>query len=272
MCCLTPQQSMLLSVSSNLHVHMGPATRTFTCVYHFLNQFTMHRPTLHFLQKYSMLCVWNKEALPWQWKESIIVPVSKMGDKTDCSNYWGISRLSTTYRILPNILLSMLTPYADKIIGGHQCEFCHKRSTTDHIFYICQILGKKKWEYNGEVHQLFIDFKMTYDSVSREDMYNILFEFGVPMKLVRLICVCLNEMYNRVQVGIFLAHFQLWMIWTRKCFVATAFQLCFTMCHYGCSSKPGGVDSQVLVYAVLANLIGESMHTIKRNTGSFINC
>jgi hypothetical protein len=34
--------------------------------------------------------VWNKEELPDQWQESIIVPIQK-GHKTDCSNYRGIS-------------------------------------------------------------------------------------------------------------------------------------------------------------------------------------
>jgi hypothetical protein len=37
---------------------------------------------------------WNKEELPDQWKESIIVPVHKKGDKTDFNNYRGISLLS----------------------------------------------------------------------------------------------------------------------------------------------------------------------------------
>ena len=32
-------------------------------------------------------------------------------------------------------------------------------------------------------------------------MYNILIEFGIPTKLVRLIEMCLNETYSRVQVG-----------------------------------------------------------------------
>jgi hypothetical protein len=32
-------------------------------------------------------------------------------------------------------------------------------------------------------------------------MYNILIEFGIPMKLVRLIRVCVNETYSRVRVG-----------------------------------------------------------------------
>jgi hypothetical protein len=70
----------------------------------------------------------------------------------------------------------------------------------DQIFYIRQIL-EKKWEYNGTVHQLFIDFKKACDSVKGEVLYNILFEFVIPKKLVRLIKMCLNETYSKVRVG-----------------------------------------------------------------------
>jgi hypothetical protein len=38
-------------------------------------------------------------------------------------NYWGISLLSTSYKILSNILLSRLSPYIDEIIGDHQGGF-----------------------------------------------------------------------------------------------------------------------------------------------------
>jgi hypothetical protein len=31
--------------------------------------------------------VWNKEELPQEWKESIIVPFHKKGDRMDCNNY-----------------------------------------------------------------------------------------------------------------------------------------------------------------------------------------
>ena len=40
-----------------------------------------------------------------------------------------------------------------------------------------------------------------YDPVRREGLYNILFEFGIPMKLVRLIKMCLAETYSRIRVG-----------------------------------------------------------------------
>ena len=78
-------------------------------------------------------------------------------------------------------------------MGDHQCGFRRNRSTTDHIFYIRQIL-EKKWEHNEAVHQLFISFKKAYDSVRREALYNILIVFGIPKKLVRLIkCVRLKR-------------------------------------------------------------------------------
>ena len=51
------------------------------------------------------------------------------------------------------------------------------------------------------MHQLFIDFKKAYDSVRREVLYNILIEFGIPKKLVRLVKMCSTETYSRVQVG-----------------------------------------------------------------------
>jgi hypothetical protein len=45
------------------------------------------------------------------------------------------------------------------------------------------------------------DFEMAYDSVRREVLYSILIEFGVPVKLVRLIKMCLNESYSKVRTG-----------------------------------------------------------------------
>jgi len=51
------------------------------------------------------------------------------------------------------------------------------------------------------VHQLFIDFKKAYDLVRRDVLYNILVEYGIPKKLVRLIKMCPTATYSRVRVG-----------------------------------------------------------------------
>jgi len=43
--------------------------------------------------------------------------ILKKGDKTDCNNYRGISLLPTMYKVLSNILLSRLIPYAEEVTG-----------------------------------------------------------------------------------------------------------------------------------------------------------
>jgi hypothetical protein len=94
--------------------------------------------------------------------------------------------LPTTQKTLSNIIVSRLTSHVDEIIGELQCGFRRNRLTTDQIYCIRQTL-QKRLECNGTIHQLFIHSKKAYDSVRREVLYHILDEFGIHMKLVRLI-------------------------------------------------------------------------------------
>jgi hypothetical protein len=55
--------------------------------------------------------------------------------------------------------------------------------------------------YDEAVYRFFIDFKKAYNSLRSEVFYNNLTDFGIPMKLAMLIKLCLNEDYNRVQIG-----------------------------------------------------------------------
>jgi hypothetical protein len=56
-----------------------------------------------------------------------------------------------------------------------------------------QIL-EKKWEYNGTVHQLLIDFKEAMTQLREKFFYNILLEFYIPKKLMRPIKMCLMKL------------------------------------------------------------------------------
>ena len=74
------------------------------------------------------------------------------------------------------------------------------RSTVDHIFSIRQIF-EKKWEYNKDIYQLFIDFEKAYDSIQIESLLDILIRFGVPKRLVRIIKTCLDGTQSKVTIG-----------------------------------------------------------------------
>jgi len=105
------------------------------------------------------------------------------------------------------------------------------------------------------VHQLYIDFKEDNDSVRRKVLYNILIEFCIPLKLVMLLKMCLNETYSRVQVGKHLSdRFPIKnTLKKRGYFKAIAFQICFRVCHYEGSCEPGWLEikwyTSTLVYA-----------------------
>jgi hypothetical protein len=156
---------------------------------------------------------------------------SQKVDKNECNNYRGITLLSTAYKLLSNILLVRLTPYVNEIIGDHQRGFHRNRSTPDQIFYIRQIL-EKKWEYNGTVNQLFIDFKKACDSIKREVFYNFLLEFGIPKKAAKLIKICLNKTYSKVPISKIL--FDTCPVQNglkEEMLFAFAFKFCFRICH-----------------------------------------
>jgi hypothetical protein len=144
--------------------------------------------------------VWTKEEIPRQWTEAIICPVWKKGDKAKTENYRGISLLCTTYKVLFRILLNRLSPYVNEIIEEVQTGFRHNKSTTDHIFTLRQIL-EKNWEYNKDTFCLFVDFNKAYDTIIRDQMWNIMEEYGIPQKLINITKQCVNNSRCRIRVG-----------------------------------------------------------------------
>jgi hypothetical protein len=67
--------------------------------------------------------IWIEEKIPGEWRNCIITPTFKKGDKMEYSNYRGISVLNVAYKILSNILCTRLKPYMENTIGKYQCGF-----------------------------------------------------------------------------------------------------------------------------------------------------
>jgi len=60
----------------------------------------------------------EEERIPEEWKETIIVPIYKRGDRERCENYRGIALGNEAYKILSNIILGKIKPCIEKNYGG----------------------------------------------------------------------------------------------------------------------------------------------------------
>jgi len=104
-------------------------------------------------------------------------------------NYRGILLLNTVYTVFSKILLGQLEPLAEKCIGSYQCGFRKCKSTIEQLTTIEQLI-EKKYEYRQNIWQVFVDFKKGHDSIHQDSLYNIMYEFGLPKKLISLTKIC----------------------------------------------------------------------------------
>jgi len=61
------------------------------------------------------------------------------------------------------------------------------------------LLLKKFYEYNKDMHILFVDFKQAYDSIDREQLWTALRNFRIPKKLVKLVEMCNQQTFCKVR-------------------------------------------------------------------------
>jgi len=112
--------------------------------------------------------------------------------------------------------------------------------------------------------------------VSREVLHTILIEFGITMKLVRLIKMCLNETDSRVQVGKHLSDMFPIKNGLEKGHSLSSFISNFAFAYAirrgqvnQDSLKLNGIH-QLLVYADGVNILGGRIHTVQKNSEALV--
>lgn len=70
-----------------------------------------------------ILKIWTTEEMSKEWRNGLIVPTHKKGNRLECINYRPITLLNVVYEILSKIINKKLKSYAEKCIIDYQCGF-----------------------------------------------------------------------------------------------------------------------------------------------------
>ena len=127
--------------------------------------------------------IWEREEIPAEWKEGILIKLPKKGDLRDCSNYRGIMLLSVPGKVLNRILLERMKEAVDSKLRDQQVGFLRNRSCADQIASL-RIIVEQSMEWNTPLYINFIDYEKAFDSVDRETLWKLLRHYGVPEKFV----------------------------------------------------------------------------------------
>jgi len=144
---------------------------------------------------------WTAGTIPQELKDAVIVTLFKKGDKSDCSNYRGITLLSIAGKVLARVLLNRLVPaVAERHLPESQCGFRANRGTTDMVFTLRQIQEKCR-EQHKDLFISFIDLTKAFDTVSRDGLWAILERLGCPPKFLQMLMQLHDNQHGRVRLN-----------------------------------------------------------------------
>ena len=108
----------------------------------------------------------------YPWRESIITPLHKKGNKSDPDNYRAVAVSSVLGKLFSTILLERLIKFRTLNCPDppNQLGFTKKAQTYDHILTMKTIASKYK-SLKKPVYAVFVDFKKAFDSVCRQALF-----------------------------------------------------------------------------------------------------
>ena len=139
------------------------------------------------LQLYDV--IWNVRKVPQAFRDSIIIPLHKSGDKRICNNYRALSLNEHEGKLLERLILNRLLQLVKEVpeaIPESQCGFVPGRSTMQASF-VDRTLTSECRSRGLPLFKCYVDLTKAYDRVDRQLLWKILERLGVPTKMLAAI-------------------------------------------------------------------------------------
>nr|CAH7725950.1 unnamed protein product [Callosobruchus chinensis] len=132
---------------------------------------------------------------PDVWKIARVCPIFKAGDKTDMSNYRGISILNNFAKVFEMMVYSMVYYDIKQSISPSQHGFMRGRSTTSNLVTITQYISDAL-DSRQQVDVIYTDFSKAFDKIDHNLLICSLEKFGFSVPLITLFK---SYLHNRSQ-------------------------------------------------------------------------
>jgi hypothetical protein len=142
----------------------------------------------------------QQNRIPTGFADSKTILMFKKGDPHLISNYRPISLLSTIYKTFSRVLTNRLESILDSAQPVEQAGFRRGFSTADHIQTLNELLNKCR-EFHLPIYMLFIDFKMAFDSVEYNALFEALRQQGIPEQAIHLLHAINAGSQSTVHIG-----------------------------------------------------------------------
>ena len=143
--------------------------------------------------------IFEKREVPNDFRKTLMKPLYKKGDKSECRNYRGISLISVGSKLLSNMILFRLRDAVDKILWEEQCGFRKGRGSVDQFFTL-RLIIEKSLRCQTILVLSFIDYEQAFNSVDRRELAKVLSLYGIPEKYIKVICAMYENNTAAVKV------------------------------------------------------------------------
>ena len=108
--------------------------------------------------------IWETHQWLNDWKSSVFIPIPKKGNAKECSNYFTITPMSHTSKVMLKILQVRLQQYMNHELPDVQVGLRKGREPRDQIVNIYWIIEKAR-EFQKTIYFCFIDYAKAFDCV-----------------------------------------------------------------------------------------------------------
>ena len=144
--------------------------------------------------------IFDSGIFPDMWRDGLLSPLYKRGNRLNPDNYRGITLLSVLGKLFTRVLNNRLESWAEnyRIYVEAQNGFRKGRGTVDSIFILHNVINEFM-ENGNKLYTCFIDFSKAFDYVVHDNLWYKLLKIGIRGKIFNI----LHSMYENIKTRVF---------------------------------------------------------------------